>query len=119
MASVVERLRKRRFYPVPIDGQEVHVRALLESECTELKPFGNEDSSFGFVIGCGLLNEDKAPVFTRLPDEDPEAFGERVLAEMDLPNDTRAELTMAILRLAQPPSRESLIKNSERTSTPS
>jgi hypothetical protein len=119
MASVAERLRKRRFYPVKIDGEDVHVRALLESECAEFKPFHNDDASFGFVIGCGLLNEDKSPAFEREPDEKPQEFGQRVLAELDLPNDTRAELVVAIMRLAQPPSRESLLKNSERTTTPS
>lgn len=111
MASVAERLQKRRFYPVPIDGETVHVRALVESECTELKPFRNDDESFGYVIGCGLLNDDKSQAFVRLPAEDPKVFGARVLAELDLPNDTRADLVVAILKLAQPPSRESLLKN--------
>ncbi len=119
MASVVERLRKRRFYPVTIDGEIVHVRALLESESAEVKPFRDQDASFGFVIGCGLLNDDKSQAFARLTDEDAKTFGERVLVDLNLPNDTRIELAVAILKLAQPPSRESLIKNSERTTTPS
>ena len=111
MASVVERLRKRRFYPVPINGETVHVRALLQSELAESKPFQNEESSFGFVIGCGLLNEDGTPVCTRNADESAQAFGERVLAELNLPNDTRTELSLAIIKLAKPPSHESLVKN--------
>jgi len=119
MASIADRLRKRRFYPFTIDGETVHIRALLESELKEMKPFFNEEASFGYAIGCGLLNDDKSQAFSRLPDESPKSFGERVLAEMDLPIDTRSDLVMAIVKLGQPHSRETLLKNSEGTTTPS
>lgn len=110
--SVIDRLQKRRFYPVEIDGEKIHIRALLDSELKAVADFQNEDESIGFAIGCSLINEDKSAVFMRTAEESPKQFGARVLAEIDLPSDTKAELTGKILRLSNgPPSAEDLKKN--------
>jgi hypothetical protein len=110
--SVIDRLRKRRFYPVEIMGEVVHIRALLDSELKTVSEFQNEDESIGFAIGCAVLNEDQLAAFTRSAEESPKQFGARVLAEIDLPSDTKAELTNKILKLSNgPPSAEDLKKN--------
>tara|TARA_R110000868_G_scaffold25944_1_gene100510 strand:- start:2169 stop:2504 length:336 start_codon:yes stop_codon:yes gene_type:complete len=110
--SVIDRLRKRRFYPVTIDGEVIHIRALLDSELKTVSAFQNEDESIGFAIGCSLINEDKSDVFTIAADESAKQFGARVLAEINLPSDTKAELTSKILKLSNgPPSAEDLKKN--------
>jgi len=109
--SMIEKLRKRRSYPVTIGEETVHVRALTEGERTEVLPFKSEDSSFGFVIGCGLLNDAQEPEFVKAPGESPQDFGTRVLKEADLPTDTRTELATAILNLTSGPKREALVKN--------
>lgn len=110
--SVIDRLRKRRFYPVTIDGEVVHIRAMLDSELKAVADFRDQDESVGFAFGCSLVNEDKSPVFTRLPEESPKQFGGRVLAEIDLPSDTKAELTNKILKLSNgPPEADDLKKN--------
>lgn len=112
MSQVIAKLRKRRFYPVDIDGEKIHLRALLDSEHKEVESFTYETESFGFAIGCCLMNEDGTPVFTRVPDEDAKTFGARVLTELDLPDDTRSELSKAILKLQTgPPTIEALVKN--------
>ncbi len=97
----LDRIRKRRHYPMPFDGGEVHVRALTHSEIRIVRKFSDEDESAGFVIGCALLNEDGSEKFIRGQDEDPKAFGERVMNEIDLPSDTSADLVKMITRLSQ------------------
>ena len=110
--SVIDRLRKRRFYPVTIDGETIHIRALLDSELKVVSEFQNEDESIGYAIGCSLVNEDQSAAFVRLGDESPKQFGARVLSEIDLPSDTKAELTSKILKLSNgPPSIDDLKKN--------
>jgi hypothetical protein len=110
--SVIDRLRKRRFYPVEIDGEKIHIRAMLDSELKAVSDFRDQDESVGYAFGCSLVNEDSTAVFTRLTDESPQQFGARVLAEIDLPSDTKAELTSKILKLSNgPPSADDLKKN--------
>lgn len=110
--SVIDKLRKRRFYPVAIDGETVHIRALLDSELKTVTEFQNEDESVGFAIGKSVLNEDSSAAFVQLADESPKQFGQRVLTEIDLPSDTKAELTSKILKLSNGPmSAEDLKKN--------
>lgn len=109
--SVIDKIRKRRAWPVTIEGETVLVRALLDSEEGEVKPFANDPESYGYAIGCCLLGDDGLPCLKRMPDEESKAFGARVLTELDLPADTRAELCDRILKLATGPPIESLKKN--------
>jgi hypothetical protein len=112
LSSVADRIRKRRFYPFTIAGETVHLRGLTNSEHAEIEPFAMQDESTGFAIGCCLLNDDGSPVFTRSPDEPATQFGGRVLKELDLPDDTKSELTNKIISLAKgPPKLEEVIKN--------
>ena len=112
MSQVIAKLRKRRFYPVLIDGETIHLRALLDSEHKEVEPISQDVESFGYAIGCCLMNEDGTAVFSRNPDEDAKTFGARVLTELDLPDDTRSDISKAILKLQSgPPDLDSAIKN--------
>ena len=112
MSQVIAKLRKRRFYPIEIDGEKIHLRALLDSEHREVEPISQEVESFGYAIGCCLMNEDGTAVFTRATEEDATTFGARVLKELDLPDDTRSQLSKAILKLQTgPPEIEALVKN--------
>lgn len=106
--SVVEKLRRRRRYPVEIDGETVHVRAVTDSEKRTVMPFRDEEESFGYLIGKCLLNDDGSAVCEQQSDEDAKAFGARVLAELDLPTDTQAQLATTILKLAAGPTPEQL-----------
>lgn len=101
--SVIDRLRKRRFYPIDIEGETIHIRALLDSELQAVVEFRDNDESVGFAIGCALLNEDKSAAFVLSADETSKQFGARVLKELDLPSDTKAEITGKILKLSNGP----------------
>ena len=108
--SVIERLRKRRFYPIDLDGQTIHIRAMLDSELKAVAEFRDDDESVGFAIGCALLNEDKSAAFVRAADETSKQFGARVLEELDLPSDTKAEITGKILKLSNGPLKDDELK---------
>ncbi len=114
-SEVIQHLRKRKRWPVEIDGATVYVRALLESEHREVRKFDSEPESYGFAIGCCLLNDDGTTALSRNPGEEAKTFGARVLAELDLPLDTRAQLCDRIVRLAQVPPVETIVKNSNGT----
>lgn len=112
--SVIERLRKRRFYPIQLDGETIHIRSLLTSELQSISVIakGNDDAAIGFAFGCSVLNPDGSQVFVRSATESDQEFGARILAELDLPLDTKAELTGKIMKLSQGPiDQEQLKKN--------
>lgn len=110
--SVVQKLRKRRAYPVAIAGETVMIRSLLNSEFDAIMEFRDENESIGAAIGYGLLNDDESPAFTLATGENAKTFGARVLTELDVPLDTRKELSDKILKLTvEGPSVEKLEKN--------
>lgn len=114
MGSVSDILRKRRFYPVTIDGDQIHIRALLTSELLAITAIAknNDDAAIGFAFGCSVLNSDGSQVFNRGSSETDVQFGARILTELDLPLDTKAELTGKIMKLSQGPiDHEQLKKN--------
>lgn len=97
--SVIKRLQKRRAYRHQINGEEILIRSLLTSEFDLVMEIRDDGESLGAAIGFGLLNEDQSAAFTRHPDESVKQFGQRVLRELDLPGDTRRELSEKILSL--------------------
>ena len=51
-------------------------------------------------------------MFTSHAEETPQQFGWRVLKELDLPDDTKAELIQKIVKLSSgPPELEKIVKN--------
>jgi len=118
MASVIERLKKRAFYPFKlVNGETVHLRALTHNQLKAIRQFQGEDESIGYTIGCCLLEESGEPVFTPLVseiNESPKEFGARVLSEIDFPLDVRESLTEFIFKLSTDPSdkaHEAIVKN--------
>lgn len=106
--SVIEKLRKRRCYPVVIDGESIHVRALTDAERKAALAIKDCEESFGCTIGYGLVNEDRSPVWTIQPDETAKDFGARVLTEAQMPDDTRTQLVQVIFKLTTGPTPEQL-----------
>lgn len=110
--SVIDKLRKRRAYEMPIAGETVKVRSLLNSEFDEIRKISDDIESIGAAIGFGLLNEDSTQAIVRNADETIKQFGARVLATLDLPTDTQKELSDKIMDLTvKGPAVEKLAKN--------
>lgn len=108
MSSVVERLQKRRRYPIDIDGNDVFIRALKQSERDACEEFKNDEASLGFAIGIALMADNGEPEFTQSKEETAIEFGNRVLDTLQLPDDTRSQLVNAILKLSNGPTAEQL-----------
>jgi hypothetical protein len=111
MPTVIERLRKRRFYPFQIGDETQLVRALTFKEIDAAESIGNERASQGYVIGKATGNADGSPAFTQGEDEDAKVFGQRVLDELDLPTDTSAQIMAIVTKLTKGPPLEDAIKN--------
>lgn len=121
MATMLERLAKRRCYPVQIGDEKLFVRALTIGELDALKALPDELAA-AFGIGSGLVNDDGSQAIPRLvipaKDDQPEsvepnqAFAERVDMELKaVPVDSVMAITEAIRKLNTVPSQETLAKN--------
>lgn len=112
MTSVLQRLRKRRAYPVAIGEDTIHVRALTLGEGETLDRFeGAEKVAFAF--GCALVNDAGEPEFPRLPNEGNEAFAKRLVPEFaDIPQDVLNAISKGIEKVSTPPNGEALKKSS-------
>ncbi len=111
MATVSERLRKRRCYPLPIGDETLHVRAMTFAEIEVMESIGGNKVSEGYVIGKCLVEPDGTPCFEQGKDEKNEDFGKRVLVDSEMPTDTAAELLEMVMKLTKPPTREEAKKN--------
>lgn len=100
MADARDVIRKRSFYPVPFNGDTIHVRAMRESELKVLSEFYDAPESFGFAIGKSLLNEDGTNCYTEEESESPQEFGKRVLADLDLQSDIKSRLMAVIQKVS-------------------
>lgn len=131
MSAVLNRLARRRSYPITIDGEDFRVRAMTIGEGLEFDTLKDDGAKIGFILGCALLNDAGEPEFNRaiaadtvLDDkqaaaESAEDFGKRVSeACRGIPQDTLAALTSAIDKLRRPPSQDTLRKNSDATKQP-
>lgn len=112
MSSVLQRLRKRRAYPVAIGEDTVYVRALTTSEVEALLKFEGA-TQVAFTLGCALVNDAGEPEFPRQSGESFADFANRVLPEFsDLPQDVLSVLSQGIDRVSKPANSEALKKSS-------
>ena len=115
MASVIDRLKKRAFYPFKlVNGETVHLRALTFNQLKTIREFSENDESIGYTIGCCLLEESGDPVFVPGPTQSPKEFGAEVLTAIDFPLDIREALTEHIFKLSTDPkekAHEAIVKN--------
>lgn len=113
MTGVLDKLKKRRSYPVTIDGETVNVRSLTIGELQRMESVEGDDKA-GFVLGCALLETDGQRSFIQGAEESDAEFGKRVLAaSVDIPTDNLSALKDAINKLSNNiPPQETIRKNS-------
>lgn len=125
MAGVIDRLKLRRCYPVPIGSETVHCRAMTIGELRALDKLP-EELQTAFAFGCSLTDEKGAQEFPLLLVEQVsgqgatvserlethEEYAKRVLLAMDdFGADTLREVSLAIGRLTGVPAHGDLVKN--------
>lgn len=113
--SVVDRIRKRAFYPLTlINGEKIHLRALTGNQLLTARTFSEKESSIGYAIGCSLLEDNGDPVFVPEDAESPEAFGERVMSALELGRDVQQQVVSKIFEITNEPEKakaEAIVKN--------
>ncbi len=113
--SVVDRIRKRAFYPLTlINGEKIHLRALTGNQLLTARAFSEKESSIGYAIGCSLLEDNGDPVFVPEDAESPEAFGERVMSALELGRDVQQQVVAKIFEITNEPEKakaEAIVKN--------
>lgn len=113
---MIERIRKRAFYPLKlVNGETIHLRGLSGKQLETVKPFMQDDASVGYVVGVAVLNDDGTNAFTQLKSESPVEFGQRVLSEIELASDVQKQLIDKIFMITNEPDKvqhEAIVKNS-------
>jgi len=113
--SVVDRIRKRAFYPLTlVNGEKIHLRALTHQQLQVARSFSEKESSIGYAIGCSLLEDSSDPVFVPADEESPESFGERVMSALELGRDVQQQIVAKIFEITNEPEKvkaEALAKN--------
>lgn len=112
MTTVLDRVRKRRHYPVPEIGEGVFVRSLTRGELRRLSAL-ETDLKDEFMFGCALTDGTGKPEFVQVQEETDVAFAQRVRAAIEehVDLETRSQLGSAIARIVQSPSQRDLQKN--------
>lgn len=108
MTSVIDRINKRAKYPAKINGETIYLRSMKRSERLAVMQFKDDEESFGFAIGVGLLNDDGTQAIERNAGESDKEFGKRVLETLDLSDDVRSQLVTQILKLSNGPTPEQM-----------
>ena len=113
--SVIDRIRKRAFYPLTlVNGEKIHLRALTGQQLQTARAFSEKDSSIGFAIGCSLLEDNGDAFFVCEHSESPEQFGERVMAAIELGRDVQQQIVNKIFEITNEPEKakaEAIVKN--------
>jgi hypothetical protein len=119
MKSIIERIQKRRKFPVLLDnGETLHVRPLGHWERGELKTLEGSDQLV-FTIGSCLVDENSGRVFERRKDEPLNEFIERVReTTTDLTSEDVDALVSAVSKVTQTPPAETALKKFDATDTP-
>ena len=120
MSSVLDKIRRRRCYPVDLEhGETVHVRPLGGWDKLAINSLESPDEQLAYSIGRCLVNEDAERVMDRNADESAKEYIARVrLFTEDLSYADLAALATAISKVTKVPAAETLLKNSEPTITP-
>ena len=116
MSSILDKMRKRRFYPVKIGDETIHVRSMTIGEMGRMEAV---EAGFKtpFVVACCLLRDDGSQEFTKAGAdvdgilETDTDFAKRVNdALADVQPETLKELCQAVGRIGEV-DHEAVLKN--------
>lgn len=112
MSNVLDRLKKKRGYPITIDGETYHARSLTLGELRRLEAIPH-DQKTGFVVGCALCQDvDGQPEFPRNPDETDLDWATRIMGEVDdIPTETLRSISQGVADIGRTPKVEGTLKN--------
>lgn len=110
MSDVLNRIKKRRCYPVEVGGGTVHVRSLTRGELDRMAVLEHEAKT-DFVLGCVLVSAAGDPAFVLQAGESDVDFAKRVKGEvLDVDTETIAAITEAVGKIGKVTATEVLEK---------
>jgi hypothetical protein len=101
--GVLQKCAKRRCYPIDIDGETIHVRAITLDEMDRMQVLDKDTKTF-FLLACGIVeaNGDQG-VSAKRSDETDAAWVTRVTSELSvIPADTALQIVKEIDRVSKP-----------------
>lgn len=111
MSTILDRIKKRRCYPVEIAGGTVYVRALTRGELERVNKLPDELKT-DFMIGCVLVEESGESVIPRNDGESDEEFCRRVAGHTaDTDSETVSTILGAVSKIGKTPPAETLAGN--------
>lgn len=111
MASVFDRIARRKAYPVEMNGGTIFVCEPTFKQVKRVQKLEG-DAATGMALACCIVNEDGSEVFAQAEGEDDAAFAVRVLDEASVltPSELKT-IQEAIFRLISPANQDELTKN--------
>lgn len=110
MSDVLNRIKKRRCYPVEVGGGTVHVRSLTRGELDRMTAL-EKDAKTDFVLGCVLVSSAGEPEFVPEEGESDVDFAKRIKAAvLDVDTETIAAITEAVGKIGKVTATEALEK---------
>lgn len=112
MSGVLNRLKRKRGFPVVIDDETYYVRSPTIGELRRLDAIPT-DLKTGFLVGCTLCcGQDGSQESPQQDGESDEQWASRVMAELsDVPTETIRALSQGVASIGKIPSSESVVKN--------
>jgi hypothetical protein len=97
--SMLDKLKRRRVFPVQIGDETVFVSAMSKADITRLQ--NAADAPAELILGLSLVDEKGQPEFTLLEGESDTDFGKRI-AELtaDVPEITKSEIYAAVRKVS-------------------
>lgn len=111
MASVFDRIARRKAYPVELNGGTLFVCEPTLGQVKQVQKLDGEQAT-GLALAFCVVNEDGSPVFTQGCEEGNEQFADRVLKDASVltPSEMTA-ISNAIFKLISPAKPDELTKN--------
>jgi hypothetical protein len=119
MKSVLEKIQRRRFFPVEVDGETVHLKSLGFQDALAIDSLADNGDKVLYALGCSLLEEDGVPAIKRGDGESVQQYVARVRElTVDMPPSIGKQLSEAITKITKTPSLDTIAKNSDPTDAP-
>jgi hypothetical protein len=110
MTSVLDRIKKRRCYPVK-EVEGAFVRSLTRGEANRVEALDGEEKT-DFILGVALVDELGNPAFSQSPEETDSAFCQRIKEQTkDVDGATITAIIRAVGKVTQAAPLETTAKN--------
>lgn len=111
-SSILGKLRKKRGFPVSVQGEDYFIRSLTLGELRRLESLPVE-SKTAFALCCALCaNAEGQPAFPKDDAEDDAKWAQRIADDIsDVPTETIRALSQAVADIGKPTSPASIAKN--------